>query len=96
MEKLKFHLLTYHLEAQIFLGGGLDQMFLHLYLGVVVFEMFVSHTVPLHTYSTSRKLCHTCGLTHTTPQLRLRPARSMFAATDFEPSNLQFNIRWST
>jgi len=71
-------------------------MFLHLCLGVVVFKMFVSHTVPLHTYGTSRKLCHTHGLTHTTPQLRLRPGRPMFAATDSEPSNLQFNIRWST
>jgi len=41
-------------------------------------------------------LCHTPGLTHVTPQLCLRRDRPMFAATDFKPSDVRFNVRWST
>ena len=41
-------------------------------------------------------LCHTPGLTHLTPQLRLRRDRPMFAAADFKPSDVRFNVRWST
>jgi len=59
-------------------------------------NMFVSHTVPRHTYGTSRKLfCHTPGLTHATPQLHLRLGRPMLTAADFEHSNMWFNNRWS-
>jgi len=41
-------------------------------------------------------LYHTPGLTHPTPQLRLRRDRPMFAAADFKPSDVRFNVRWST
>ena len=41
-------------------------------------------------------LCHTPGLTHATPQLRLRRDRPMFAAADFKSGDVQFNFRWST
>ena len=41
-------------------------------------------------------LCHTPDLTHPTPQLRLRWDRPMFAAADFKPSDVRFNVRWST
>ena len=39
--------------------------------------------------------CHTSGLTDTTPQLRLRRGRQMFAAADFKHSDTLFNFRWS-
>jgi hypothetical protein len=50
-------------------------MFSQLCLVVLVFETCLTHTVPSNTYGTSRKLfCHTPAITHSTPQLRLRPA----------------------
>jgi len=70
-------------------------MFLQLCLGVVVFETCLFHTqshvtlVALHEHF----FCHTPGLTHTTPQLHLRPGRPMFVAADFELSDRQFNIK---
>jgi len=73
-------------------------MFLQLCLGVVVFEIYLFHTQSHVTLTALNEnfFCHTPGLTHTTPQLRLRPGRPMFAAADFEPRDMRFNIRWST
>jgi hypothetical protein len=72
-------------------------MILQMCLGVVVFQ-----TCPFHakTHSTLTTLyvnflCHTPGITHTTPQLHLRMDWPMSAAADFEPSDMLFNIRWS-
>jgi hypothetical protein len=73
-------------------------MFLQLCLGVVVFETCSFHTQSHVTLMAFHEnvFCHTAGHTHTTPQLHLRPGRSVFAAADFEPSDMQFNVRWST
>ena len=73
------------------------QMFLQLYLSVVVFKTCLFHTQSHVTLTAPHKnFCHTPGLTHMTPQLYLRLDRPMFAAADFKPSDMQFNIRWST
>jgi len=73
-------------------------MFLQLYLGVVVFKTCLFHTQSHITLNALHEnfFCHTPGLTHTTPQLCLRPGGPVFAAADFKPSEIQFNIRWST
>jgi len=73
-------------------------MLLELCLCVVIFKTSIlkaqSHftlmALPEHF------LCHTSSLTDTTPQLRLRRGRPMFAAADFKPSDMLFNFRWST
>ena len=72
-------------------------MFLQLCVGVVVFETCLFHTQPHVTLMALHEhiFGHNPGLTHATPQLCLRPGRPMFAATDFEPSDMRFNIRWS-
>ena len=89
MENFQFCLLIYRLEAQIFLMEVAPHVLTLVPWCGSLRNMFVSHTVPRHTYSTSRKLfCHTPGLTHTTPQLHLRPGRPMFAVTDFEHSEV--------
>lgn len=73
-------------------------MFLQLRLGVVVFETSLFHTQSHVTFTAvnENSFCHTPGLKYTTPQLHLRPDRPTLAAADFKPSNVQFNIRWST
>jgi hypothetical protein len=71
---------------------------LELCLCVVIFKTCVPNAqfnftlMALHEHF----LRHTSSLTHATPQLRLRRGRPMFAATDFKPSNMLFNVRWST
>jgi len=87
MENFQFRLLTYRLEAQIFLREVTPDVLTIVPWCGSLRNMFVSHTVPCHTYGTSRKLCHTPGLTHTTPQLHLRLGRPVFAAANFEHSD---------
>jgi hypothetical protein len=82
MENFQFNLLTYRPEAQSFLREVSPDVLTNVHWCGSLRNMIVSHTVPRHTYGTSRKLfCHTPGLT---PQLRLRPGRPMFAPADFE------------
>jgi len=65
MENFQFCLLTYHLEVQIFLREEAPDIPTIVPWCGSLRNMFVSHTVPRHTYSISRKLfCHTPGLTH--------------------------------
>jgi len=64
-------------------------MFLLLCLGVVVFETCLFHTQYVTLMALHENFfCHTPGLTHATPQLHFRPGRPMFAAADFEHSNV--------
>ena len=72
-------------------------MLLELCLSVVILKMCFFHAETHFTLTALHEhlLCHTPGLTHATPQLHLRRDRPMFAATDFEPSDLRINIRWS-
>ena len=72
-------------------------MLLELCLSVVIFKTCFFNVQSHFTLTALHKhfTCHTPDLTHTTPQLCLRQDRPMFAATDFESSDVQFNIRWS-
>ena len=101
MENFQFRLVTYHLEAQIFLRNVAPDILTIVSWCGSFRNMFVSHTVPRHTYDTSRKLfchtpgltqekrfCHTPGLTQATSQLHLRPGRPMFAPADFDHSEM--------
>ena len=95
--KTSFVYLHICLTPNSFLGRS-RQMILQMCLVVVVFETCLFHA---KTHSTLTALyvnfpCHTPGITHTTPQLRLRRDWPMSAAADFEPSDMLFNIRWST
>ena len=71
---------------------------LYLRLGVVVFETYSYNTQSHFMFTALDKniLWHIPGLKHTTPELRLRQNRPMFAAANVEPIDLCFNIRWST
>ena len=60
-------------------------MFLQLCLGVVTFKTCLFHTQS-HVTLTALFLSPPLAL-HTTPQVRLRPGRPMFAAAVFEPSD---------
>jgi len=73
-------------------------MLLKLCLCVVIFKTRFFNTQSHFTVMALHEhfQCHTSGLTHTTPQLRLRRDRSVFAAADFKPRDVQFNVRWST
>jgi len=73
-------------------------MLLELCLCVVIFKTCFFNAQSHLTLTALHKhfLCHTLGLTHLTPQLRLRRDRPMFAAADFKPSDVRFNVRWST
>ena len=72
-------------------------MLLELCLCVVILKTrFFMQRPTSHLWHFTNAFCHTPGLTHATPQLHLRRDRPMFAAADFEPSDLRFNIRWST
>jgi hypothetical protein len=97
MQKFQFLLLTYWLDSQGFLKkvacyvvrtvplcGNLQNMFFHAQSHFTL--------TALHEYF----VCHTPGLTHMTPQLHLRRDRPMLAAADFKPSNVRFNVCWST
>ena len=97
MQKFQFLLLTYWLDSPGFLKevardvvrtvslcGNLQNIFFNAQSHLTL--------TAFHAYF----LCHTPGLTHPTPQLRLRRDRPMFAAADFKPSDVQFNVRWST
>ena len=95
MENFKFRLLAYRIEAQTFLVEVAPDVLTIVPWCGILRNMIVSHTVTfvaLHEHF----FCHTPGLTHTTPQLLLRPGRPMFAGADFKPSDMRFNIRWST
>jgi len=70
---------------------------LEVCLCVVIFNFFFSAQSHLTLMALHKHfLCHTPGLTHATPQLHLRQDRPMFAAADFKPSDIRFNIGWST
>jgi len=73
-------------------------MLLELCLCVVIFKTCFLNAQSHFTLTALHKhfRCHTPGLTHATPQQHLRWDRPMFAAADFEPSKVRFNIRWST
>jgi len=73
-------------------------MLLELCLCVVIFKTsFFNAKSHLTLMALHRHfLCYTPGFTHLTPQLRLRRDRPMFAAADFKPSDMRFNVRWST
>jgi len=98
MQKFQFLLLTYWLKSPGFLKGVARDVVRNVLLcGNLqkhVFFKAQSHftLTALHEHF----LCHTPGLTHATPQLRLRRDRPMFAAADFKPSDVRFNVRWST
>jgi len=96
-KNFSFLLLTYWLESPGFLKdvapvvvrtvslcGNLQNMFFNAqshFTLTALYEHFLSHTP---------------GLTHVTPQLRLRWDRPMLAAADFKPSDVRFNVKWST
>ena len=84
MQKFQFLLLTYWLESPGFLK--------EVARDVVRNAPLCFTLTALHEHF----LCHTPGLTYATPQLRLRRDRPMFAAADFKPSDVRFNVRWST
>jgi len=93
MENFQFSLLTYRLEAQIFLGRS-HQVFLQLCLCVVVFETCCfTHNPTSHLWLLTKTFFVTPLALHTTPQLHLRSGRPMFAAANFKPSDVQFDIR---
>jgi hypothetical protein len=73
-------------------------MLLELCLCVVIFKTCVLNAQSHFTLMALHEhfLCHTSSLTHTTSQLRLRRGRPMFAVADFKPSDMLFNVRWST
>ena len=69
---------------------------LELCLCVVIFKTCFFNAQSHFTLTALQEnfLCHTRGLTHATPQLRLRRDRRMFAAVFFKPSDVRFNVRW--
>ena len=72
----------------------LHVMLLELCLCVVIFK---TNVLKAQSHFTLTALpehfsCHTSSLTDTTPQLRLRRGRPMFAAADFKPSDTLFNL----
>jgi len=73
-------------------------MLLELCLCVVIFKTCFSNTQYHFTLTALHEhfLCHTPGLTHATHQLRLRWDTPIFAAADFKPGDMRFNVRWST
>ena len=72
-------------------------MLLELCLCVVIFKTCFFNAQSHFTLMALHEhfLCHTPGLTHATPQLRLRCDRTMFASAYFKPGNVRFNVRWS-
>jgi len=88
MQKFRFLLLTYWFESPGFLKEVTRVVRNVPLCGNLQNTFFLTHSPTSH-------LCHTPGLTHTTPQLHLRWDRPMFAAADFKPSDMRFNISWS-
>jgi len=97
MQKFQFLLLSYWLDSPgllkevardvvrtVSLCGNLQNMFFNAQSHFTL--------TALHEHF----LCHTPGLTHAAPQLRLILDRRMFAAADFKPSDVRFNVRWSS
>jgi hypothetical protein len=68
MENFQFCLITYRLEAQIFLREVAPDVLTIVPWCGSLRNMFLSHTVPCHTYGTSRKLflSHPWPYTHDT------------------------------
>ena len=98
MQKFKFLLLTYWLDSPGFLKEVARDVVRTVSLCGNLQNMFLFNAQSHLTLTTLHEhfLCHTPGLTHATPQLRLRRDRRMFAAADFKPSDMRFNVRWST
>jgi len=73
-------------------------MLIELCLCVVIFKTCFFNAQPHFTLMAHHEhfLYHTPGLTHAIPQLCLRRDRPMFASADFKPSDVRFNVRWST
>ena len=87
MENFQFRLLTYHLEAQIFLREvAPDVLTIVPWCGSL---RNMSRTQPHVTLTALHEnfFCHTPAPTHATPQLHLRLGRPMFAPANFEHSN---------
>jgi hypothetical protein len=93
MQKFQFALLTYWLDSTVFLKEVVRTC-----LCVVIFKTIILKAQSHFTLTALPEhfSCHTPGLTHATPQLRLRRDRPMFAAAHLKPSNTLFNFRWST
>ena len=86
MENFQFPLLSYCLEAQIFLREVTPDV-LTLCHGVV-FKTYLFHTQSHVTLMTLHENFDTPGLKQAITQLRLRLGRPMFAASDFEHSGV--------
>jgi len=56
-------------------------------------NMFLKHSPTSRLRQFTNTFCHTPGLTHATPQLRLRWDWSMFAAAHFKPGDVRFSVR---
>ena len=67
MENFQFPLLTYRLEAQIFLRDFAPDVFKIVPWCGSLRNMFVSHTIPRRTYCTSRKRLLSHPWPYTTP-----------------------------
>ena len=95
--KILFLLHTYWLQSPGFLKEVAPEVF-ELCLDVVIFKTCYLNAQSHFTLMALHEhfLCHTPGLTHVTPQLRLTWDRPMFAAADFKPGDMRFNVRWST
>jgi len=97
MQKFSFLYLHIGLIPQFFSRRS-HVMLLELILCEVILKTSIlnakSHftltALPEHTFG------HTSSPTDKTPQLRLRRGRTMFVATDFNPSEKLFSFRWST
>jgi hypothetical protein len=96
MQKFQFLLFTYQLEAPVFLEEIRPDVLTAVPLCGSFRNVFFYHTVHFTPTALDRNfLCHFFDLTHVTPQLCLRWDRLTFAASDCEPSDVYFNIRWS-
>ena len=98
MQKFHFLLLTYWLQSPGFLKEVARDVVRTVSLCGNLQNMFFFNAQSHFTFTALHEhfLCHTPGLTHGTPQLRLRQSRPMFAAAHFKPSDVLFNVKWST
>ena len=88
MPKFQFLLLTYWLDSPGFLKEVARDVRTVSLCGNLQNTFFNAQSHFTFTALHEHFLCHTPGLTHATPRLRLRRDRPMFAATDFKPSNV--------
>jgi len=96
MKKFQFLLFTYWLKPPGFLKVAPDVVRTVPLCGNLQNIFFNAQSHFTLTVFHKHFLCHTPGLTHVIPQLHLRRDRPMFAAADFKPGEVRFNVRWST